>query len=162
LLAPVVDVQGTNNLDVRGGSAGGTTQGGHGRVRVDASNLTQFSSSSVFPGSALSSGSYLNAFATNPIELRITDVGPFPVDEMLGSDIVFDFGDPATQNIRIQGTNVSGTLPLRIVLTPVTGPPSTFDFVWDTSINPMNFPVTFVQNVKTQVHAWTCDNNPCP
>lgn len=71
---------------------------------------------------------------------------------------VLPFNSPTTQAVTVQARDFTGTVPIRIVLTPDFGEPTSIDTQVDmTAGNPSSATVnaTFPQNVAVRIHAWT-------
>ena len=150
LLAPVV--RGSGSLSVFGPS-----NGGDGRIRVDAFDRTGMSGLSL--SGAASTGSFMVIAPTDMPRLDVvraagTNVAPGTPSPVI---ITLPFGSPASQPITVQATGFSGVVPISVVITPESGD----RVIVDTEINADAAPaettvnVDLPQNVPIRVHAWT-------
>jgi hypothetical protein len=67
-------------------------------------------------------------------------------------------GSPTNQNVIVQASNFSNSVPIRVVLTPDSGSSTSYDTQIDnTTVNPasVTVPVVLPVNVQVQVNAWT-------
>lgn len=158
IVAPLVS--GDGNLSVaRGSSNSGGNYGGHGRVRIDLIDRSQYQLSLTPNVSELfSMGAFMTVFPPNLPKLDILNVAGKVIVAGSPANVLVDFGSPASQPITVQATDFPGTglLPIDIVLTPDIGPrvvvPAEIDL---SSGNPLTMNVNFPINVVTHVNVWT-------
>jgi hypothetical protein len=162
LVAPVVGDGGTVN--VAGGLNnypyfGNPPGGGNGRIRIDCMDrrslaLTYNSSS------AVSIGANMVVFLANLPHLDITQVAGTNIPVGTNSPVFFTLpqGSSTNQNVIVQASNFSNSVPIRVVLTPDNGSLTSYDTQIDnTTVNPasVTVPVVLPVNVQVQVNAWT-------
>ena len=79
-----------------------------------------------------------------------------PVDTP--TQVILPTGSAAEQVVRVQAQDFGQVVPIRVVLTPDSGPSVSYDAEIDnTTVNPAttDVTVTFPVNVLTYVHVWT-------
>ena len=146
-------VEGGGLIDVRP-----VSNGGLGRIRVDTidrSNLTlNFQSSAVTTvgGNLFTFPAVVPRLDTVEVAGNAVPVGSGPVTFNL------PFGSTPSRTVKIQAKDFGRVVPVRVVLTPDSGAPATFDAEIDnTSVNPatVQIPVTVPVNTLVTIHAWT-------
>ncbi|MCA9410958.1 MAG: hypothetical protein KC917_12125 [Candidatus Omnitrophica bacterium] len=154
LVAPVV--RGTGTIDVRGGGGG---WGGTGRVRVDVIDRKQLQLIVTFV-QAYSVGGFMQVFPDPLPRLDVTHVAGKDIPEGTTEAVLvtLPLNSSATQEVRVQGRDFVGLVPIRVVLTPDSGSSVIEDATIDMgSGNPsevslmMGFPV----NTPVAVNAFT-------
>ena len=152
LVAPAVSGSGQLNVNGNNGS-------GSGRIRIDALDRSSLNFN-VFPPAAASIGAAMFLFP-NPIPRLdiISAAGQnIPVGNPNPVTVVLPFGSPTNSSITVQAKDFTGILPIKVVLTPENGVPSSFLSQIDMSTgNPAQATVnvSFPVNVRTVVNAWT-------
>jgi len=156
LIAPTVTGTGNAVIDVRGD--GGISNKGDGRVRVDALDRTGIAIS-FNPATTASVGGLMVVFPDPLPRLDIVDAAgrAIPIDSG-PVQVLLPAGSPAAQVIKVRARDFGQAVPIRVVLTPDSGPSQSYDAQIDnaaanpaeTSVN-----VTFPVNVLTHVHVWT-------
>jgi len=157
LVAP--DVIGDGTLDVQ---ASNSTQG-RGRTRVDMylKPTTDFGltcTGSSFPSETCTLGSFMKVFIDNVPGLKLTEIAGNAVTTN-GQYFELPFNAPATQEIKIESSNFSGDVNIRVKLTPVSGAPVVQDVLITKQVGTktqvdtvsMDFPL----NTAVRVNAWT-------
>lgn len=144
-------VEGNGLLDAR--SRG---NGGLGRIRVDT--LERDGIAFNFQGVS-SVGGNLFSLPTSIPRLDTIEVAgtAFPEGSQPGT-ILLPFGSTPERTVKIQARDFGKVLPIRITLTPDTGPRVVVNAEVDNStVNPavVEVPVTFPVNSKVTVHCWT-------
>jgi len=153
LLSPVV--AGAGALNVTGCTSGGTATG-YGRIRIDAIDGSQIAFSYSGP---VSRGSFMQVAASPTPRLDIVEVAGNAIP--LGSgpvDFTLPPGAPSSQDVVVQGTDFTGVVPIRVVLTPTTGDMVVYDADLDMGLgNPAQVTVTVdvPENNPVRIHAWT-------
>jgi hypothetical protein len=153
LVAPIV--RGTGNLMVRGGSGG---FGGHGRVRVDVIDRKELQLV-VNPVSAYSVGGFMRVFPEPLPRIDLISVAGTAIPEGTTNavEIFLPLNSPTAQDVVVQARDFTGMVPIRIALTPDSGPAVVEDATINMTTNPatvtvnMDFPV----NTPTFVQAFT-------
>jgi len=159
LVAPVVE--GSGQLDVTGGSGG--NPGGAGRARIDTLFNTQLAITRAPSNAPYTIGSMMLAFLDIEPQIDILGVGQESIP--LGYDgeflVLLPSGSGASQEVTIKLTDFTGTVPIRVTLTPEVGA----KMVWDTEVDmstgvvngskTVDVTVDFPLNVATYVHVWT-------
>lgn len=154
LIAPVITGAGT--IDVRGD--GGNSNRGDGRIRVDA--LDRSGIALVYSPPTVASVGGLMAVFPNPLpRLDITEAAgrAIPVDS--GPVQVFlPAGAAANQVIKVSARDFGQTVPIRLVVTPDSGPAQSYDAQIDNAAaNPAETTVnvSIPPNVLTHVHVFS-------
>lgn len=153
VVAPRID--GTGSVITSGGSS----VAGSGRVRFDLIDRSGFGSVS-FSSVAATVGAYMQTFPSTTIpRLDFTNVAGTDIPD--GSDsvtLILPFDAPAAQTITLRARDFTGVVPVRVVLTPVSGSrivvDDTIDMAGQTSATKV-INVTVPQNVAMRVNAWT-------
>ena len=152
LVAP--SVSGNGEVNVYGNNGGG-----YGRIRIDALDRSNLSFA-VNPPAASSIGAAMFLFP-NPIPRLdvISAAGQtIPVGNANPVTVVLPFGSSTNSTITVQAKDFIGIVPIKVVLTPENGLPSSFLSQIDMSTgNPAQttINVSFPVNVRTIVNAWT-------
>jgi hypothetical protein len=138
----------------------GSGLAGHGRVRIDLIDRTGFALTTYPSVSPLSVGSFMKVFLDPVPRLDITNVAGKPIAEGTSGPVVFvlPFNSPTSQPITVQARDFTGVVLIRVVLTPDSGDPTSYDDVIDMANgNPATVTVnaTFPINVAVRIHAWT-------
>lgn len=154
LVAPVV--AGTGSIEV-GGYGGGASRG-NGRARIDALDRTQLAIRTD-PAAAVSVGGVLMVFPSPAPRLDIVEAAARPIAPDSGPvTLLLPSGTSPNQSIRIRARDFGQRVPLRVVLTPDSGPATPFDAEVDNSAPgsaEVLVPVVFPINQLTRVHVWT-------
>jgi hypothetical protein len=152
LVAPVVS--GAGEVDVRTQNS----YAGNGRIRVDTIDRTELRLS-FLPTASLSVGA--NMFVFPAVQSRLDIIGIAGNSLPIGSGPVtlqLPFGSSPNQNIRVQASGWGRAVPIRVVLTPDSGAPVSFDAeINNASANPaaIDIPVVIPVNALVTVHCWT-------
>jgi hypothetical protein len=126
LIAP--RVSGGGLIRVQGGSGAPTAGGvgGTGRIRVDTVDRTGFQID--MGAGPRTIGSFMQVFPPNVPELHIVNVAGTAIPVGSGPvNVLLPIGSPATQGITLRGVGFTGNVPVRVVLTPDSGPSVTVD-----------------------------------
>jgi hypothetical protein len=140
---------------VRGGSGG---FGGHGRVRVDVIDRKELQLV-VNPVSAYSVGGFMRVFPEPLPRIDLISVAGTAIPEGTTNavEIFLPLNSPTAQDVVVQARDFTGMVPIRIALTPDSGPAVVEDATINMTTNPatvtvnMDFPV----NTPTFVQAFT-------
>jgi len=152
LLAPRID--GTGSLSVGGGSA----SGGNGRIRIDLIDRSGFQLS--LGSGPVTVGSFMQTFpGTAAPRLDFTSVAGTAIPDGSNSVLVtLPFNAPSAQTITLRARDFTGTVPVRVVLTPVSGPrivvDDTIDMAGQATVTKV-INVSVPQNVSIRVNAWS-------
>ncbi|MCS7090235.1 MAG: hypothetical protein NZM03_05955, partial [Limisphaera sp.] len=145
-------VEGNGLLDVRGPQ----DRAGRGRIRVDTLERDGIA----FNFQGVSSVGQ-NLFALPPVIPRLDTIEvagtPFPEGSNPGT-VTLPFGASPERTVKIQARDFGRVVPIRVVLTPDSGPRIEVDAQVDnTTVNPavVEVPVTFPVNTRVTVHCWT-------
>jgi hypothetical protein len=159
-MATSVNFPGRLTIDVRGGvnSVGGTLLGGDGRCRLDALNrgpsmLLTCNGHSNFPVRSL-----MQVFPPGNPRLDITSVAGTAVPLDSGPvEVTLPSTAPAEQAVTIRAEGFTGTVPIRLRLTPEHGAATTLDgeIVMSGATGTVTLTPSFPPNVKTFVRVWT-------
>lgn len=136
---------------------GGRGNRGDGRIRIDALDRSALSMS-LLPAEGSSVGGLMLVFPDPFPRLDIVEAAGRPVPQDTPTQVLLPGGSPATQTIRVRARDFGQVVPIRVVLTPDSGPSSTFDSQIDNSgVNPVEatVDVTFPANVLTRVSVFT-------
>ncbi|MCB9784075.1 MAG: hypothetical protein H6751_14015 [Candidatus Omnitrophica bacterium] len=117
IVAPVV--RGSGTIDIRGGGGG---FGGHGRARVDVIDRRQLQFT-VSPIQGYSVGGFMQVFPDPLPRLDVVHVAGKDIPEGTTEAVLvtLPLNSPATQEVRVQGRDFTGLVPIRVVLTPDSG-----------------------------------------
>jgi hypothetical protein len=145
------EVAGTGRLDV------GSDYAGAGRVRIAAIVRKSANYNIVGPWTF---GGFMAAFPNPEPRLDITSAAGTAISEGTSSGITLNlpFGTSPNQNITVQARNFAAAVPIRLVLTPESGQPVSYDATIDNNAaNPasVTIPVTVPLSTVVSVHAWT-------
>jgi len=160
-VAPAVSGNGTVN--VAGGRNSGwsppLTCAGAGRIRIDCMDRRSLALNFI-PGSVATIGANMVAIPTNAPRLDITQAAGNNIPEGTNSSVFFMLpqGASTNQTVTVQARNFNALVPIRLALTPDSGPGSSYDTQIDnTSVDPasVTVPVVVPVNVQVQVNAWT-------
>jgi hypothetical protein len=158
LVAPIVS--GTGSLSVYGGSTYvGSGNAGHGRARIDAIDRSAMAISCQ-PASAFSSGNLMLVLPQTASRLDVIHVAGTNIPENTGApvQIQLPLGAPAEQTVRVQARDFGAAVPVRVVLTPESGDPVSYDATIDNAANnpaTIDIPATFPVNTVVSVDVWT-------
>ncbi|NKB24340.1 MAG: hypothetical protein GKR87_08200 [Kiritimatiellae bacterium] len=125
LVAPIVAGSGECDVEDAVGS-----HAGNGRVRVDAIDRSQLSLSLFNPSGSSSVGGVMMVFPNPLPRLDLIEVAgdPIPEGTAAAQNILLPFGANSNQTVLVQAKDFTGTnLPIRVVLTPESGSPSSYD-----------------------------------
>jgi hypothetical protein len=157
LVAP--RVAGSGTLDVNGGGGGG-----RGRVRVDTI-FTGEIGFSFQPAASRFVGNNLLVFPPTIPSLNLVEVGGTggsagtAIPEGTIPDTIFlPFGSTTNRTVKLRARDFGRVVPVRVVLTPDSGPARQFDTTIDnTAANPAEatVDVTVPVNTKVTVHCWS-------
>lgn len=155
IVSPIV--QGSGQINVTGGAWGEVA--GRGRVRIDLIDRTNLSLR-YEPVSSASIGSYMAVQPDVLPQLDIIHVAGqnIPVGTTEGVIVFLPFGSDPNQVVRVQGSDFTGEVPIKVVLVPDSGETLTYDAVLDMQTgNPatIEVPVVLPVNVTTYIYAWT-------
>ncbi len=163
LVAPIVT--GTGRLDTGGGLGGyyGCCNevyngvGSLGRIRIDCLDDYAFRGLTIngsFSRGAQMFWSRLNAPRLDVVEAAGLTI-PFGVSNAVA--IALDFGSPSNQLVKIRAENFTNNIPIRIAVTPDTGPSRTFDGVITNTGSPTitEFNVVIPPGTVSRIDAWT-------
>ncbi len=164
LVAPTVE--GNGEINVRGGDnhrsgfESGSNHAGHGRIRMDAFEISGATGMTFSPTASLSAGSSVFVFPASRPSLDIVSAA--------GSDIApgtqgpvrlnLPFNAPTTQNVRLRAANFGGVVPVSVLVTPAHGDPTEFQGEIDnTASNPaeVELSVEVPTNVQVTLQVWT-------
>jgi hypothetical protein len=156
LVAPVV--QGNGTVNVTGGQGSGCCQGGHGRIRVDtidrSSLLLTFT-----PLSAVSIGTFIKVFLEPHPRLEIVEAAGQVIDPATPAIIILPFASSPDQIVKVRATDFTAAsmVPIRVMITPDSGDPTSFDadLIMGAGPTEIDVPVTLPINNTTRIFAWT-------
>jgi hypothetical protein len=164
-------VYGTGTIDVSGSGyyngAFGSLYSGAGRIRVDSilrfepTNAAQDNIGFTFVPSAVASvGSAMVVFPTNTPRLDILQAAGRVIPEGTNGPVFVElpFGSNTNQTVVVQARNFNTNVLIRLVLTPQSGDPLSYDSQIDNqSVNPaqVTVPVGIPINTIVTVNAWT-------
>ncbi|MSU62108.1 MAG: hypothetical protein EXS31_06890 [Pedosphaera sp.] len=169
LVAP--RVYGTGTLNVLGSGYDGTLDGasrsGAGRIRIDS--IFRFEPTSPAqdnigfnfqPSIVASVGSAMVVFPPNNPRLDILQAAGKAIQEGTGGPVFVElpFGSDTKQTVVVQARNFKAKVLIRVVLTPASGDPISYDAEIDNQAgNPAQIPVTvdLPLNTVVAVNAWT-------
>ncbi|MFT7583378.1 MAG: hypothetical protein ACI9MR_005065 [Myxococcota bacterium] len=152
LVAPIVE--GTGILTIRGG--------GPGRARVDTLFNTSLNITRLPSNAPYTIGSMMLAFLDIEPQIDILGIGQESIP--LGHNgeflVLLPSGSGSTQDVTIQLTDFTGSVPIRMTLTPEVGPILTYDLTVDMSDavdgeKSVDITGVFPLNISTFVHVWT-------
>ena len=153
LLAP--RVEGAGIVRVEGGSSGG----GHGRIRVDCFDKTSLRLD-FRPLSLTTVGA--NMFVAPSVVPRLDIVEAAGRTIALGTgelvQVLLPFGSETNRTIVLRAQDFNADVPVRLTLTPDSGPRIVIDTnIVNTAVNPatVSIPVGLPVNNLITVHAWT-------
>lgn len=154
MIAPVIT--GTGSIDVRGN--GGSNNNGDGRTRIDALDRIGIGFS-FFPNTTATVGGLMAVFPDPLPRLDIVEAGGkvIPVDSG-PAQVLLPSGSSPNQTVKVRAKDFGQRVPIRLVLTPDSGPAQNYDAQIDNSVtNPAEtaINVTFPVNVLTHVRVWT-------
>jgi len=155
LVAP--EVSGTGSLNVNGGNYG--SDGGHGRIRIDTIDRRDLRYNFT-PLSAANVGSFMAVFTTPVPRLDILSAAGTAIPEGSAAPVFIQlpFGSDPNRTVTVQARGFGAVVPIRVVLTPDSGDPITYDDQIDnTTVNPAQktVAITLPLNVRTHVAVWT-------
>lgn len=100
----------------------GQLNASNGRIRVDTVDRTGFQIQRIAPANGFALGSLMQVFPPSTPELHIVNVAGTAVPVGSGPvNVLLPIGSPATQNITLRGIGFTGSVPVRVVLTPDSG-----------------------------------------
>ncbi|MGE3309932.1 MAG: hypothetical protein AB7O66_08175 [Limisphaerales bacterium] len=132
---------------------GGSDGGGFGRSRVDTLDRRDLALR-FEPTGAATVGSLMMVFPTPRPRLDIIGLATtlIPAGTNAAVFVQLPFGAPTNQVVRVQATDFSAIVPIRILLTPDNGEPRAFDFQIDNrQTNPAVLDATVGFHANTQV-----------
>lgn len=147
----------SGNGSLRALGDGGAQDRGDGRVRVDAvdrSGLRLF----LDPPSASSVGGLMAVFPDPSPRLDIIEAAGRAVPQDTPTQVLLPGGSPATQAIKVRARDFGQIVPIRVVITPDSGPSSTVDGQIDNAAaNPAEatLNVTIPANTLTRIAVYT-------
>jgi hypothetical protein len=154
LVSPVVDGTGTFNVT---GGGGFWVAGSQGRVRIDCEDRYAFRGLR-FQG-RVSQGSQMFVDPENVPVLNITSAAgqAIPVPAVGGVQVTLPAGSSGNRQVTVAASGFTANVPISIVVTPETGPSSTFDAEIPISGGSGQVTVDVVLPVGnvSQIHAWT-------
>ncbi len=154
LVAPIIT--GTGTFDVRGGG-GFWANGSQGRVRIDCEDRYAFRSLR-FQG-RVTQGSQMFVDPPPGGVLNIIEAAgqTIPVPATTGVQVNLPAGSSQNRQVKIAGSGFTGNVPITVVVTPETGPSSTYDTVIPITGGNGQVAVDVVIPVGgvSQIHAWT-------
>jgi hypothetical protein len=155
LVAP--EVSGTGSLNVSGGNYGAVA--GHGRIRIDTIDRRNLRYDFT-PLAAANVGSFMAVFTTPVPRLDILNAAGTAIPEGAANPVFVQlpFGSNPNRTVTVQARNFSAVVAIRVVLTPDSGDPITYDDQIDNStVNPAQtaVAVTLPLNVRTHIGVWT-------
>jgi hypothetical protein len=164
LVAPAVE--GSGQLSAIGGNndsgsrESGSNLGGHGRIRIDAFEISGATGMTFEPTASLSAGSSVFVFPKSRPSLDIVSAA--------GNDIApgtqgpvrlnLPFNASTTQNVRLRAANFGGVVPVSVVVTPAHGDPTEFQAEIDNAANnpaEVDISVEVPTNVQVTLQVWT-------
>jgi hypothetical protein len=156
MIAPVVT--GLGNVSA-GTSGGGVTDGGEGRVRIDTMDRYGYRSLHI-SGGLFSHGSQMFVFPPVVPRLDIVEAAgqSIPAGTPNAVNIELPAGSPTNQVVKLQARDFTGSVPIRVVVTPESGPSRNYDALIDmTSGNPAQASVNVIIPAGTisRLYAWT-------
>lgn len=150
-------------LSDRGGTlyVEGRDGGGAGRIRIDTTDRTGLNPA-ISPANTLVIGSFMTVFPPSVPRLDIVSAAGTAIAKGTSNpvSVVLPFNSPTTQNVTVEATNFTGTVPIRIVVTRETGgDPVNYDSTITVPANASTAQATVaVQipvNVPVKINAWT-------
>lgn len=155
LLAP--KVEGSGSVNVFGGDNG--AWGNHGRIRVDCLDKTTLTLT-FQPTNLTTVGA--NMFVEPPSLPRLDLVNAAGTDIPLGTGntvkILLPFNSVANSTVTLRAQDFNADVPIRLTLTPDSGPRTVIDtIIANSTQNPATLviPVSLPVNNLTTIHAWT-------
>jgi len=140
---------------------------GSGRIRIDSIFLFEPTNAAVDrisfnfqPPNSASVGSALVVFPPNGPKLDILQAAGRTIAEGSAAPVFVElpFGANTNQTVTVQARNFGAAVPIRVVLTPASGDPISYDTQIDNlATNPaqVTVPVGIPVNSVVAVHAWT-------
>lgn len=167
LVAP--RVYGNGTITVPGGfSRPFGMYAGSGRIRIDSifkyeptNAANQNLSINFFPNDVTSVGSTMIVFPPNNPRLDLVKAAGRDIVEGTGSrvNIQLPFGSDTNQTVTIQARDFNRSVPIRVVLTPASGDPLSYDATINNpnANNPAQavVPVKIPMNQVVEINAWT-------
>jgi hypothetical protein len=148
------EVVGNGMLSVYGGPG----PGGFGWIRIDTFAPRQ-AASLTFNG-VHSIGSFMQVFPSPLATLSIVQAAGTNIVEGQVAPVIVALpqGSPTDQTVTVRARDFVGTVPIRVVLTPESGPSSKYDDVINmgaTNVAEKTVSVVMPVNTLTRIHAWT-------
>ena len=163
LVAPVT--AGTGGFSVQGGSGSGyrppnyiiADTAGVGRIRIDSPDRSNWNFT--FTGRT-TYGNTMVVFPAVVPQLNIIEVAGQAISA--GATGAVEVGLPGTastnQTVKIQARDFTGPIPIFVVVTPFSGPASTYSAVINMSagsVATVTVPIVLPVGVTSRIHAWT-------
>ena len=164
LVAPTVGtINGTGYLDTSGGLGGQVCcytypdTGSQGRIRIDCTD--DYSYRALIYRGSFTRGSQMWVFQPNTPELDIISAAgqSIPVGATNSVYVSLPAGSPTNQLVTLSAANFTNSIPIRISVTPDTGPSVAFDGVIPNTGNPStnSFNVNIPAGAVSRIDAWT-------
>ncbi len=145
---------GGGGLYVRSSSLGGGAS--DGRIRIDTEDRLAFRNL-ILAGSS-TRGTRMFVFPPTTPKLHIVEAAGqvIPVGSASGVNIELPAGTPTSQTVRVRGEGFSGTVAVRLVVTPEHSASTVFDLTFNGSANPPEASTTVILPVgePTRIDAW--------
>lgn len=148
-------ITGGGVADVRGD--GGGTGRGDGRIRVDALDRSEFSWRFV-PETVASVGGLMLVFLDPQPRLDLVEVAGRAVPADTPTQVILPTGSSSTQTVKVRARDFGQSVPIRLVLTPDSGPSAAYDAEIDNlAANPAEVTLTvdLPANVLTHLHVFS-------
>jgi hypothetical protein len=132
--------------------------GGQGRIRIDTIDRSALQLD--FYGQA-SIGAFMAVFPNPVPRLDVINAAGTAIPEGSPSPVTIQlpFGSDTNRTVTVQARDFGASVPIRVVLTPESGPPQTYDTTINntTGNNPASatLNVAVPVNTKVAVNAWT-------
>jgi hypothetical protein len=155
IIAPLVT--GTGTFAVSGGF-GGYTSASQGRVRIDC--LDRYAFRTLAMQGKATQGSQMFVFPPTTRRLDITEAAgqSIPAPAAAGVQVTLAAGSDPNQQIRIAGDGFAANVPITVVVTPETGPSTSYDAeipIGADKKGQISVPVVLSVGNINQIHAWT-------
>jgi hypothetical protein len=157
IVAP--EVVGTGVLDTRGGQYHPNNPqiaGGLGWIRIDTFFRTGINF--ITTNGVYSIGSFMQVFPDPPARLSIIQAAGEVIPEGETAPVIVSLppGSSTNQTVTVLARDFVGTVPIRVVLTPESGPSASYDATIDMAVtNAVTVPVVMPVNTLTRIHAWS-------
>jgi hypothetical protein len=148
-------VGGSGSIQAQGGGAGG----GHGRIRIDTIDRRDLRLSfSDARFATVGANMFVSAPTAPKLDIIEAAGTVIPEGTAAGVHIQLPFGSTPERTVVVQARNWARTVPIRVVVTPDSGPAFSVDAeINNTTVNPatVSVPVTLPVNTLVTIHAWT-------